>query len=91
MRGGLKGMKRDNGGRLPRATTRLVKAIDRNIQLNQALWYLTEKMAELKDAAKNGPAVVSTWPVLLSLQRKPSPSGDGFFIVTCKDTGYNKP
>jgi len=48
MRGGLKGMKRDNNGRLRRATTRPVKAIDRNIQLNQALWYLTEKMAELK-------------------------------------------
>lgn len=48
MRGGLKGMKRDNNGRLRKASTRPVKAIDRNIQLNQALWYLTEKMAELK-------------------------------------------
>jgi hypothetical protein len=58
MRGGLKGMKRDNGGRLRRATTRPVKAIDRNIQLNKALWYLTEKMAELKGATIS-PAVVS--------------------------------
>ncbi|MCL7489744.1 MAG: DUF945 domain-containing protein [Desulfobulbaceae bacterium] len=58
MRGGLKGMKRDNEGRLRRATTRPVKAIDRNIQLNQALWYLTEKMAELK-GARIGPVVVS--------------------------------
>jgi len=58
MRGGLKGMKRDNEGRLRRATTRPVKAIDRNIQLNQALWYLTEKMAELK-GARIDPAVVS--------------------------------
>jgi len=58
MRGGLKGTKRDNGGRLRRATTRPVKAIDRNIQLNQALWYLTEKMAELK-GAKISPAAVS--------------------------------
>jgi len=58
MRGGLKGMKRDNEGRLRRATTRPVKAIDRNIQLNQALWYLTEKMAELKGATIS-PAVVS--------------------------------
>jgi len=51
-------MKRDNEGRLRRATTRPVKAIDRNIQLNQALWYLTEKMAELKGATIS-PAVVS--------------------------------
>jgi hypothetical protein len=58
MRGGLKGMKRDNEGRLRRATTRPVKAIDRNIQLNQALWYLTEKMAELK-GARISPVVVS--------------------------------
>jgi len=48
MRGGLKGMKNDEDGRLRRTTTRPVKAIDRNIQFNQALWYLTEKMVELK-------------------------------------------
>lgn len=48
MRGGLKGKARDSNGQLRRATTRPVKALDRNIKLNQALWLLTEKMAELK-------------------------------------------
>ena len=50
MRGGLKGTTRGNNGRLRRTTTRPVKALDRNIKLNQALWFLTEKMAELKQA-----------------------------------------
>jgi hypothetical protein len=48
MRGGLKGRTRGSNGRLRRITTRPVKALDRNIKLNQALWFLTEKMAELK-------------------------------------------
>jgi len=48
MRGGLKGITRGGNGRLRRTTTRPVKALDRNIKLNQALWLLTEKMAELK-------------------------------------------
>ncbi|WP_319549506.1 DUF932 domain-containing protein [Desulfogranum marinum] len=48
MRGGLKGLSRGSNGRLRRTTTRPVKALDRNIKLNQALWFLTEKMAELK-------------------------------------------
>jgi hypothetical protein len=48
MRGGLKGASRGGNGRLRRTTTRPVKALDRNIKLNQALWFLTEKMAELK-------------------------------------------
>ena len=51
MRGGLKGTTRGNNGRLRRTTTRPVKALDRNIKLNQALWVLTEKMAELKQTA----------------------------------------
>ena len=50
MRGGLKGRKRGSNGRLRNVTTRPVKALDRNIKLNQALWFLTEKMAELKRA-----------------------------------------
>ena len=50
MRGGLKGTTRGSNGRLRRTTTRPVKALDRNIKLNQALWFLTEKMAELKHA-----------------------------------------
>jgi len=48
LRGGLKGISRDNNGKGRRSTTRPVKALDRNIKLNQALWMLTEKMAELK-------------------------------------------
>ncbi len=50
IKGGLKGTKRDGNGRLRRTTTRPVKALDRNIKLNQALWFLTEKMAELKQS-----------------------------------------
>ncbi len=49
MRGGLKGVSRSGNGRLRRTITRPVKALDRNIKLNQALWFLTEKMAELKN------------------------------------------
>jgi hypothetical protein len=37
IRGGLKGLNRDINGRLRRTTTRPVKALDRNIKLNQAL------------------------------------------------------
>jgi hypothetical protein len=48
MRGGLKGKTRGSNGRLRNTTTRPVKALYRNIKLNQALWVLTEKMAELK-------------------------------------------
>lgn len=47
-RGGLKGRKVNSSGRIRNVTTRPVKALDRNIKLNQALWFLTEKMAELK-------------------------------------------
>ncbi len=50
MRGGLKGTTRDRNGRTRRTTTRPVKALDKNVKLNQALWMLTEKMAELKQA-----------------------------------------
>ena len=51
IRGGLKGTTKGSNGRIRRTTTRPVKALDRNIKLNQALWVLTEKMAELKQAA----------------------------------------
>ena len=53
VRGGLKGTTRGSNGRMRRTTTRPVKALDRNIKLNQALWVLTEKMAELKQADSN--------------------------------------
>jgi hypothetical protein len=58
MRGGLKGISRGGDGRLRRTTTRPVKALDRNIKLNQALWFLTEKMAELKNV-EGSPSTVS--------------------------------
>lgn len=48
VRGGLKGQTRDDNGRLRRVTTRPVKSLERDVKLNQALWLLTEKMAELK-------------------------------------------
>ena len=57
MRGGLKGRTRGSNGRLRRSTTRPVKALDRNVKLNQALWYLTEKMAELKQTTPASNAV----------------------------------
>ncbi len=47
LKGGLRG--RATTGR--RLKTRPVKAIDRDVKLNQALWTLTEKMAELKEAS----------------------------------------
>ncbi len=53
MRGGLRGIARGSNGRLRRTTTRPVKALDRNIKLNQALWFLTEKMAELKQVERD--------------------------------------
>ncbi len=57
MRGGLKGSTRGSNGRMRRTTTRPVKALDRNIKLNQALWLMTEKMAELKQ--QDTPMVVN--------------------------------
>ncbi len=59
IKGGLKGKKRDANGRMRRTTTRPVKALDRNIKLNQALWFLTEKMAELKQADSSFPVVAA--------------------------------
>lgn len=48
IKGGLRGSKVGDFGRRRRVTTRPVKSLDRNKDLNQALWILTEKMAELK-------------------------------------------
>lgn len=47
MNGGLRGVKYDSNGRGRRVTTRAVKALDKNLKLNQALWIITQKMAEL--------------------------------------------
>jgi len=50
IKGGIKG--RVYGEHGPRkVTTRAVQSLDRNIKLNQALWVLTERMAELKSMA----------------------------------------
>ena len=46
LKGGQKGAHR--AGR--RTTTRAIKSVDGNVKLNQALWLLTERMAELKTA-----------------------------------------
>ena len=50
VKGGVKGVNFDEFGRRKRVTTRPVKALDRNVKLNQALWFLTEKMSELVSA-----------------------------------------
>lgn len=47
MRGGVRRINADGGS----ARTRAVKSADQTVKLNQALWTLTEKMAELKLAA----------------------------------------
>ena len=46
LKGGQRGARR--AGR--RATTRPIKSVDGSVKLNQALWLLTERMAELKAA-----------------------------------------
>ncbi len=49
MKGGIRGSRfNPETNRIQRTSTRKVKSLDRNIKLNQALWTLTEKMAELK-------------------------------------------
>jgi len=49
IRGGLRGVARDeNGRRIRRVSTRAVNGIDQDIKLNKALWMLAERMAELK-------------------------------------------
>lgn len=51
VRGGLSAQGRDSNGRRRQMTSRAVKGIDQDVRLNQALWALTAKMAELKRAA----------------------------------------
>ncbi len=45
--GGLRGSKIGSNGRRRRVTTRPVKALDKNLKLNQALWVLTQEMGKL--------------------------------------------
>lgn len=42
-----------------RVTTRPVKSLDRDIKLNQALWVLTEKMAEFKQKMSSPEALAA--------------------------------
>jgi Domain of unknown function (DUF932) len=53
IKGGVQGEKLNEAGERRRVTTRPVKALERNVKLNQALWYLTEKMKELKTSPNN--------------------------------------
>lgn len=48
IKGGLRGVGRDDLGRPRRVTTRAVTGIDQDIKLNKALWLLGERMAQLK-------------------------------------------
>lgn len=48
VKGGLKGSIIGDLGRRRKVTTRPVKSLDRNRELNQALWVLTEEMERLK-------------------------------------------
>lgn len=48
VRGGVEGSIIGANGRRRKSTTRPIKALDKNLKLNQALWTLTQKMAELK-------------------------------------------
>ncbi len=50
IRGGLRGMGRDDLGRPRRVKSRAVNGIDQDIKLNKALWLIGERMAALKGA-----------------------------------------
>jgi hypothetical protein len=50
VRGGLHGWKRDANNRPRRATSREIKGVQQNVQLNKALWTLAEEMRKLKAA-----------------------------------------
>ena len=48
IKGGLRGVGRDDLGRPRRVKSRAVNGIDQDIKLNKALWLLGERMAALK-------------------------------------------
>lgn len=48
IKGGLRGVSRDEFGRPRRMKSRAVNGIDQDIKLNKALWTLSQRMAELK-------------------------------------------
>ncbi|WP_312366220.1 DUF932 domain-containing protein [Ensifer sp.] len=47
IKGGLRGVKRDEFGRSRRSTSRPINGIDQDIKLNKALWLIGERMATL--------------------------------------------
>lgn len=47
IRGGLRGIRRDENGRRQRTSTRAVNGIDQNVALNRGLWVLAEEMRKL--------------------------------------------
>lgn len=49
VRGGLHGIKRNEQGRIRHARTRAINGIDQNVQLNRALWTLSDHMRKLKN------------------------------------------
>ena len=51
IKGGLHGVKVNEAGQRRKVMTRPIKALDRSVQLNQALWVLTEGMAAIKRGA----------------------------------------
>jgi hypothetical protein len=51
IRGGLHGVAYDANHRLRRRTTREIRGIDQNVNVNRALWRMAEEMAKLKQAA----------------------------------------
>ncbi len=53
LKGGLPGVKTGKNGKIRRSRTRPVKSVSRDIKLNQSLWYLAEKMADLKEGRCN--------------------------------------
>lgn len=50
IRGGLRGIRREQGRRSRRVSTREVTGIDQDVRLNKALWVLAEQMAKIKAA-----------------------------------------
>lgn len=49
IKGGLQGIRtNEDTGQQRRVTTRAIKGIDQDVKLNRALWFLTERLAELK-------------------------------------------
>jgi len=52
MKGGIRGLKRDQHGNMRRLTTREIRSIDRSVRLNKQLWNLTENYRVVKSATE---------------------------------------